>query len=833
MNRQTIDYGIDLGTTNSAIVRVDSGTVRVIKSKDNQKDTTPSAVAFNKKGTQYTGESAYASFRSESTKSLKTSTKKNAFIEFKRTMGTDETYSSQFTGLDYSSEHLSSEVLKYLKGYVDDESVGSAVITIPAAYTQNQIDAVRRAATLAGLDYVQTLQEPIAAAMAYGVENKGHDGFWLVFDFGGGTFDAALVKVDEGIIQVIDSSGDNYLGGKDLDYAIVDQIIIPHIEDNYSIDKILSDGDKKNSLRSSLKFDAEIIKNQLSFTDEYELYIEEGNFTEDDEGEDIEIELTVTKADLLPVLSPVFQRAIDLSKELLKRNNLDNDHLRSLVLVGGPTLSPILREMLDEQICTPDTSVDPMTVVARGAAIYASTLSLPKSVVDSNRDRTKVQLDVEYDASTVDDSLFVSVKVLESKTDGVLPDSLMVQLSRGDRAFVSEKVEVDSIGDVIDVLLEKGTTNRFEVLLYDGLGNRVECEPESFNIIQGSVLGGMPLPHHWGIEVLKPETNDLRFQPLIGLAKNATLPAQGTPKNKLKTQKDIRPGVYDDFLKVPLYQGEDDAEGTRAVNNEHVYDAIVRGTDLPALLPAGSEIELTVSLDAEQKASLEVFIPYLDFSHEIKVPTNNVQSVDVDWLKSEFDKADIELSELGASSELGDRLAKAKQELDQNADDTDAQMKARNQLREVMREVDNMKASDHWPAMERKLKSEFKRLEDANHDLGNSETTHLVNEMRSELSATLASQDLKAGHHMLKVIKDLFFNLTSLYQYMGFIRSFNEHFASYDWSDRVEARALINQGVQLIAQKADEQEIGSVVFKLFDLLPENERSQVDDSVLVG
>jgi len=298
MTRTKIDYEIDLGTTNSAISRMENGEVRIIKSLDKQKDTTPSCIAFNPKGTLFVGDKAYDSYRSNSLKSLSNKTPLNAYVEFKRTMGTDKKYHSSYVNKDFSSEELSAEILKRLKEYVQDENINAAVITVPAAFKNNQIDATRRAGKLAGLDHVEVLQEPVAASMAYGLDSKKKDGFWLVFDFGGGTFDAALLKVEDGIMKVIDTEGDNYLGGKNLDYAIVDQLIIPHIQERFSIDDLLSDDIKKEEYRSGLKFFAEEIKNNLSFNPSHNIYVDPGECGEDDEGEEIEIDLTVNRSSL-------------------------------------------------------------------------------------------------------------------------------------------------------------------------------------------------------------------------------------------------------------------------------------------------------------------------------------------------------------------------------------------------------------------------------------------------------------------------------------------------------------------------------------------------------
>ena len=284
MARTKIDYGIDLGTTNSAISRIDNGEVRIIKAGGND-DTMPSCIAYNKKGI-LTGKKAFAAYRSEQEERLSRDVSPNAFIEFKRTMGSDKRYYSSNAEKDFSSEELSSEVLKTLKSFVTDENINAVVITIPAAFKNNQKEATRQAAKLAGFEHIELLQEPIAAAMAYGLSSENKNGFWLVFDFGGGTFDAALLKVEDGIMKVIDTEGDNYLGGKNLDLAIVDQIILPHIQNNYTIDTILEDTDKRTQYREALKAYAEEAKNELSFKQTYDLYKEDRCGT-DDEGEEI------------------------------------------------------------------------------------------------------------------------------------------------------------------------------------------------------------------------------------------------------------------------------------------------------------------------------------------------------------------------------------------------------------------------------------------------------------------------------------------------------------------------------------------------------------------
>ena len=528
MARLKIDFGIDLGTTNSAIAVMDEGKVKMHRT-DTQRDTMPSCVMVTKKGF-LVGDKAFAQLSKDKKKSSSDPDfVSNIFIEFKRTMGNSVRYKTDDKiGIELSSEELSAEVLKTLKSYVDDESVKSAIITIPAAFEMNQINATKKAAELAGIEYVELVQEPYAAAIAYGVESANKNGFWLVFDFGGGTFDSALVKVSDGIIKVIDTEGDNFLGGKNLDEAIVDNIFIPYLKERFAIDSIIEDQEKFTAFKERWKPLAEDAKNQLSYKEEYpiltNLYDEYG---EDDEGEEFEIDLTITRGQLKEVIEPFVQKAIDYCKVLLKRNNLDGNSLSELILVGGPTLSPIVRDMLETQIKKPNTSVDPMTVVAKGAAIYASTIN--NTVENENADASKVQLHIDYDSMVASDETFVTVKTKDA--DRIV----FAEIARGDDAFKSEKVELNNIGEVIELHLKSGERNTFTILLYDEKGNKLECEPNKFSIQPDTALGGATLTHTICIEVFDKKVGKKLLKAIKGLEKDKTLPAQGV-SNGLTTR---------------------------------------------------------------------------------------------------------------------------------------------------------------------------------------------------------------------------------------------------------------------------------------------------------
>lgn len=843
MARTKIDYGIDLGTTNSAISRMENGEP-TIKKTDTLKDTLPSCVYINKKKAVQVGDSAYSALKRQKLKAMQNwdSEDDNAFIEFKRTMGTDKVYESSNFEDELSSEELSSEVLKTLKSFVKDENINSIVITVPAAFKTNQIDATRRAGKLAGFNHIEVLQEPVAAAMAYGLNSNNKNGYWLVFDFGGGTFDSALLKVEEGIMKVMDTEGDNHLGGKNLDYAIVDEIILPYIEENFVIDSILADDTKKQILRNAMKFYAEETKVKLSFNDTHNILSDLGDIPgEDDEGEEFELDITVTHADIKQVLSPIFQKSIEVSKKLLKRNNLKGSSLDSLILVGGPTFSPVLRKMLEEQICKPDTSADPMTVVSKGAALYASTVDVSEEVREQTRDKTKIQLEISNESTTVEIEEFVPIKILENKTEGEIPNKVYAEFTRGDKAWSSGKIEINTIGEIIEVQLNEDKTNVFEVILYDDKGNVLESEPSDFTIIQG--IGGIgsmqTLPYNFGIEIMQKYRGKIVFSQVLGLEKNKSFPVTGT-KNGLKTQKQIRPGMDSDFIKIPLYQGEHDSDGTRAIYNEHVYDVIISGNDLPALLPEDSDVDLTIKINKSQEVSVEAYFPCLDYTCKIEVE-NKVQSVDTIWLANELKKAKgslFELKEDGNSDD--DTLTKLETELEQldqtfknNKNDVDSKQAVLTNLRKSLKQIDELIGTTEWPKLEEELKQEFYDLEKANKDLGNEQTTQRLNQLRPQLEEVIQTKDVKLGNVLLEEISSFYFQLTFIYQLIGFVRRHNTNFNSYKWHDKGKARLLLNKALPMIGENPDVDELHPVVISLIDLLPDDEKPSGDNSVLVG
>lgn len=826
MAQSKMKFGIDLGTTNSAICKMEGGEP-AIKKTDTLKDTLPSCVSFTRKKVVKVGDSAYNDLRQAKSQATKnwTNGKVNVFIEFKRDMGTDKTSFSSNMDASYSPEQLSAEVLKTLKSFIGDENVSAAVITIPAKFKADQIAATKRAAQLAGIEHCELLQEPIAASMAYGLSSANKNGQWLVFDFGGGTFDAALIKVEDGIMQVKDTEGDNYLGGKNLDYAVVDDIIIPYLQENFVIDEIMANETTRNILRDAMKFYAEQAKNQLSFKPQADITSQLDEFGEDDEGNEIELDLVVTQEQLKPVLAKVFQKAVDITKDLLKRNGLTGADLDKLILVGGSTYSPVLRDMLREQV-TPnvDTNIDPMTAVAKGAALFASGID---SDVKEEIAVGTVTLNLSYEANSVQSIEYVTVQLDKNKCTSNIPDKLFVELVRSDNGWSSGKVEINDIGDVIECQLMEGKNNAFTITAYDDKGTVVPCFPKEINIMQGIVVGNAVLPYNISIEAHDSGLDKNVVKPVKGLEKNQQIPATGA-LNGLKTRNQLRPGMEEDTLIIPIYQSEHNAEGTSAVHNDHVFDVVITGDEVGQLIPIGSDVDITIKVDRSQMLKLEAFFPVSGETVEKEVEIAARSVISAFELEKLNDAANNKLRALKSSSSINESETAEAEKLisdisnrfDGEKSSEDGRMHLHADLRRAFLKMEEVEQGHEWEALETEIREEFDRLEKANNDLGNKHDKQVA-AVRSQVDMAIRSKDVRQGRAVLDDINSLFVAVTLIYQLMGFIDFHLKNFNSIQWKDANRARQLLQQGKEIAATNPSESTLHPIVRSVIDLMIES------------
>ncbi len=494
MERTTIDFGIDLGTTNSAVAVLNGVTPQIIKNND-EKDITPSAVYVKKTGQIYTGDRAKNALERDISCN-------DAFVEFKRRMGSDFEYPFPASGLRKSPEELSSEILKALRGDVSQrtgEDMRAAVITIPAMFEQAQCAATKKAGELAGFKQTALLQEPVAASLAYGFQKEiSSKAFWLVFDFGGGTFDAAVMKAEDGDITVVNHGGDNFLGGADIDWAIIEALVLPelHKAGNFS-------GLKRGSLEwratlARIKRSVELAKIDLSRKESTEL---EGLSIVDADGEPIDFEMSISRNQVSDLAEPLIIRAADICTKILKEKNLDLSALERAILVGGPTLAPYFREILTSHLGIPlDYGVDPMTVVARGAAVFAGTQRLKVGTAKSPTQSNTFTISVNYNPVGADDDPRVSGEV--SAPDGSSMEGFSIEFYNRQTMWSSGRIMMREEGKfTLRLLAESGMKNDFDIRLYSPDGTKCVLSSSTISYTVGMTVKSQTVTNDLAVEL--------------------------------------------------------------------------------------------------------------------------------------------------------------------------------------------------------------------------------------------------------------------------------------------------------------------------------------------
>ena len=353
-----IILGIDLGTTNSVVSYMqDDGKWKVIPNPEGP-NTTPSVVAFKPSGEEIVGFAAKRQLL----------TNPDTVASIKRKMGTSEKVHINCLNKDFTPQEISAKILAYMKKYAEDnlgEKISKAVITVPAYFNDAQRQATKDAGQIAGLDVVRIINEPTAAALAYGEESKKDEKI-LVYDLGGGTFDVSILEIADGTFEVISTAGDNHLGGDDWDNAVA-QYIQKEIKAQYNVD--LSN-DKMVSQR--LKEEAE--KAKISLSSQLQTVISLPFLAMGPTGP-INFEMTLTRAKFEELTRDLLRRTEDPVRRALQDAHLDASKLDQVILIGGSTRMPavlnIVKRLTGKQ---PNISVNPDEAVSIGAAIQGGVI---------------------------------------------------------------------------------------------------------------------------------------------------------------------------------------------------------------------------------------------------------------------------------------------------------------------------------------------------------------------------------------------------------------------------------------------------------------------------
>jgi len=792
MNRVTIDYGIDLGTTNSEICVLSGIKPDPIRNNLNSA-ITPSAVHINKRGEIIVGARAKEALEDYDLSS-------DAHIEFKRRIGTDYTYKFKTSGKAMSPTELSSEVLKSLRGDVQQqlgEIINAAVITVPAAFTQRQCAATRDAAELAGFVQSPLLQEPVAAALAYGFQAEMQKEYWLVFDFGGGTFDAALIKAEDGTITVVNHDGDNFLGGADIDWAIFNQLVLPKIQDEFNIDGFARGAEQWKTQLAIVKGAIEKAKVALSRSEKAFL---EDCVIKDLDGNECEVVLEISKNQVIDIAEPIILRAVALCNKVMSEKNLNSSAIEKMILVGGPTLAPYFRDILKSKLNIPiDHSVDPMTVVAQGAAIFArgqrlDEKSAPKAAVG------QFSIRLTYNPIGADEDPKIKGKV--ESTDGTATDGYVIEFVQKKSGWRSGKVPLKAGSFTAILLAEKGYSNEFGIELYDSTGVKHKTVPDMVVYTIGATATEQILP------VTIP----------IALADNGTVNVfkKGDPlPNKTSltrvNTKTVKRGDPTSKLVIPLVEGEN----PRADRNKRLGALEISGDRIPRDLPAGADVELVVSIDASRIIRVKAYIPVLDEEYEAKIDYTST-TPSQSWLEDEYrgqverlsqltDKAEEhEKNEISQMVDDAQAQAESVEGLIADAGDPDAAQQAETRLLELKVKLDQAEDALRFPEILKDTESQLEKLRELVDKSGTAAQKHQVATWQSSLETITKENDTDK----LKRLQD---KMTDLHReflredpefwggFLAYLYSRREHMRDQNAAERmfeIGARHMENKNVQ-------------------------------------
>lgn len=586
--------GIDLGTTNSAICSYDGQNVHVWKSPE-QNDVTPSAIYIDKRGNRFYGQKAYnqAPYNPDNSATL-----------FKRYMGTSTKMEFKSANLSMTPEECSAEILKVLFGYLPEEIRNdpetATVITVPAAFNQMKKDATLQAAKLAGIGRVALMQEPVAAIMSV-MKSSKQEGIFLVYDLGGGTFDLSIAENIGGKVNLLANGGKESCGGRDLDKTIFNQIVVPWLKNNFNLPDDFIIDDKYKSLCRLSQWASERAKTELSARAESTIAISESEARcADMEGNEIYIDIPITRAELDGFISEMIADTIETTRETLSKAGLSSNDIEKIVFVGGPTNYKPLRDKVSFELALPaNISVNPMTAVAEGASIFAE--SIDWSSESHNRKATNEELAIDFNLSfrytaRTPDSRAKVVFITDKET------GYAAQITSIDSGWSSGRADLKN-GITLDLPLSVDGENVFEVAIYDSFGQTLPLKNNRIVITKTmATIAAIPASHSIGVEVMDRLGGTSILDFLVN--EGDSLPKKG--HRVFKAGQTLKAGSAAS-INIKLWEG---AIQSPISDNLFIGVLKISGTDFEdGVIPTGAEIECNFEMADSGAISLEISIP--------------------------------------------------------------------------------------------------------------------------------------------------------------------------------------------------------------------------------
>ncbi len=796
--------GIDLGTTNSAAAVFDGERVSVVRNAQGA-TVTPSVVRLDKQARITVGTRARRFLEQDPA---------NTAAEFKRLMGTGKAIEFPAAETTRKPEELSAEVLKALRQDITDQlgvTVERCVISVPALFELPQSAATSEAARLAGFARVELLQEPIASALAAGWRSDDDGaGTWLVFDLGGGTFDASLLETRDGLLRVVGHDGDNFLGGRDFDWVITE-----HLASRLSVVPQRNNPDHTSALRA-LRLAAEDAKIELSRGDKAQVTLATP-LTID--GQEVEVDLELTRSTVESLCAPLVDRSIDVCLRLLSTHGLAPGRLARLVMVGGPTVMPFVRSRVSARLETQIAEGhDPMTLVAQGAALYAATANIDGRV-QSTAAPVGRQVWLQYPAVSADLTPHVVGKFI-----GANPPTKL-SLARADGGWKSGDVSVMPDGAFLTtVSLIARRANTFDIDARDEAGARIPVSPSSITIVQGLTIGDPPLSRTLGVALANNHVQ-------IYLERGAPLPARRTFTHY--TIETVAKGTSESVLRIPIVQGEmSEAHlcrlvGTLDIGGDRVTDTV----------PTGSAVEVTIELDRGGRLSARALVPVINqvFEHvaHLLVPEASPESLDAAMRDLRRQLMDLRTyafrHQQGQVIEKLDRLEARLSEAERDIDaahggDADAAQRARRALLDVDGTMTEADLSRKWPELEDSARNAAIHATSMVGEHGTEAERAMVQEVVAAIDKARRDKDPAELERQIRLANRLAtaaFNRTPEAWELYFDSAASE---MSTMSDLPRAQKLVNEG-KAAMERHDNDALRRVVKALWQLLPESSEAR--------
>ncbi len=727
-------------------------------------------------------------------------------------------------------EEMSAEILKSLKADVrqsSNEELRAAVITVPAAFELPQCEATRAAGKLAGFENCPLLQEPVAAALAYGFQSASEKVFWLVYDFGGGTFDAAVIQVRDGAIQVVNHAGDNYLGGKLIDWDLVTHRLVPQLEQQFQLPDFRVGNPRYRSAMAKLKLAAEQAKIQICRTDQpFNAWVE--NVCIDDAGQTVELDVTLTPADLAEVARPYVERSVNLCRKAIEDKGLATGDIEKVLMVGGTTLMPALRQQVSEQLGIElEFSIDPVTAVARGAAVFASTQKLDLPVNEEQvRGKFRFEVSQAYEPVGSDPNPPLGGRIAPPDNQDLAGYTL--ELVEAKSQWRSGKITLGPEGAFITELhAEPGRLCEYTLELTDPSGSEVSVVPDRVTYTMGMVMEHAPLIHSVGVAMANNEVD-------VFLQKGTPLP--GEHRSIHRTARAVRSQQDAELIRIPVVEGE---HFHRADRNRLIGELRIGAAQLRRDLPENTEVEITIRVDESRLVTTRAYVPLLDeeFESELKLEK---KLVPVGELREQFTREQVRLRQAREKAQLtsepaalaalqridGEQMVQQVAGLLASAEsDPDAGPQCENRLLDLRAAIDEVEDAVELPELIREVNEHLASARQVVAASGQPDEQQRLQALDRDLQDALAAGDRdrigRAGEQIFQLTLEVHTRQPEFWVAM-FQQLHNE---MGNMSDPLLAQQLMGRGQQAL-NAGNVDELRAVVVQLLGMLPSSRQAQL-------